>query len=169
MPSTRFSTALGGCAITWNDHGLTAFNLPGDRPSAPNSTGGAAPDLAPPSDIAALIVRIQHHLSGNLQDFADARYDWSCVTAFQEKVLRALLTIGPGHTNTYGGLAQMIGAKPGASRAIGGAVGANPWPLLVPCHRILSSTGKLTGYSGPGGLVTKARLLAIEGVELRAQ
>ena len=109
---------------------------------------------------------MQRHLAGELQDFADLAYDWSIVTDFQRRVLRAVLAVQPGRTATYGDLARTIGAKPGAARAIGGAVGANPWPLLIPCHRILGAGGKLTGYSGPGGLATKARLLALEGVEL---
>jgi O-6-methylguanine DNA methyltransferase len=119
-----------------------------------------------PPPISALIARIQRHLAGNLQDFADLAYDWSRVTAFQSRVLRSVLAIKPGRTATYGELARALGAKPGAARAIGGAVGANPWPLLVPCHRILGAGGRLTGYSAPGGLATKTQLLALEGVEL---
>ncbi len=93
---------------------------------------------------------------------------WETVTPFRQRVLRAVLTIAPGRTATYGEIAASIGASPAACRAIGGAVGSNPWLLLVPCHRILGANGRLIGYSGPGGLRTKARLLALEGVELPA-
>ena len=109
---------------------------------------------------------MRRHLRGDLQDFRDVRFAWDTVTPFRQKVLRAVLAVGPGRTATYGEVTAAIGAKPGACRATGGAVGANPWPLLVPCHRILGVNGKLTGYSAPGGLRTKAHLLALEGVEL---
>ena len=123
------------------------------------------PSVVRPPPIAALIARVQHHLAGDLEDFADLAYDWSRVTEFQSRVLRAVLAIKPGRTATYGDIARAIGAKPGAARAIGGAVGATPWPLLVPCHRILGAGGRLTGYSAPGGLHTKKHILAIEGAE----
>ena len=177
MPTTTFPTAIGDCSLSWSDLGLTGFALPATpaayRSGARNAAREAAGrPLRPPSSalcppaIAAAITRVQQHLAGNLQDFADLAYDWSRVTEFQSRVLRAVLAVKPGRTATYGDLARAIGAKPGAARAIGGAVGANPWPLLVPCHRILGAGGKLTGYSAPGGLATKASLLALEGVEL---
>ncbi len=130
----------------------------------PSSVVRPRPSAARPPAIAAVIGRVQRHLAGDLQDFADIAYDWTSVTDFQRRVLRALLKIRPGRTATYGELARQIGAKPGAARAIGGAVGANPWPLLVPCHRILGADGRLTGYSAPGGVATKAALLSLEGV-----
>lgn len=105
---------------------------------------------------------MQRHLRGELQDFRDVQYAWETVTPFRQKVLRAVLAVGPGRTATYGAITAAIEAKPGTNRATGGAVGANPWPLLVPCHRILGASGALTGYSAPGGLKTKAALLALE-------
>lgn len=188
MPSATFPTAIGDCTLSWDTAGLTSFAFPTNpRFPANASEWGAAAHAepvekgrsnpstvyrpqstvhSPPPAIAALIARVQRHLAGDLQDFADLTYDWSRVTAFQSRVLLALLTIGPGRTATYGDLARTIGAKPGAARAIGGAVGANPWPLLIPCHRILGTGGKLTGFSAPGGVRTKAQLLALEGVAL---
>ncbi len=173
MPAATFPTAIGDCTLSWDTAGLTGFAFPANpRFPANASECGAARQSSDPSsvvcppEIAALIARVQRHLAGDLQDFADLTYDWSRVTAFQSRVLRALLKVGPGRTATYGDLARAIGAKPGAARAIGGAVGANPWPLLVPCHRILGAGGKLTGYSAPGGARTKAKLLALEGVGL---
>ena len=74
-----------------------------------------------------------------------------------------------GQTRTYGELAEMLDGPPGASRAIGAALGANPWPLIVPCHRILGAKGRLIGFSAAGGVVTKARLLVIEGAQLLAE
>ncbi|MDR9435220.1 MGMT family protein, partial [Pontimonas sp.] len=80
---------------------------------------------------------------------------------FQEAVWDALQAIPYGETASYGHIAQAIG-RPGAARAVGGAVGANPVPIVVPCHRVMGSTGKITGYSGGGGISTKRALLAHE-------
>jgi methylated-DNA-[protein]-cysteine S-methyltransferase len=74
-----------------------------------------------------------------------------------------------GHTATYGEIAASIGESAAASRAVGTALGANPWPLLIPCHRVVAATGKMTGFSGPGGISTKTRLLAVEGAQLVAE
>lgn len=175
MSTARFATAIGECAMSWSEAGVTGFSLPENLlpevASAPASYPAPAlslsatlhPDL--PAEIAVLIDRVRGHLCGDLQDFRDVRFDWEAVTPFRQRVLRAVLAVGPGHTATYGQITAAIGAAPSACRATGGAVGANPWPLLIPCHRILGANGKLTGYSATGGLRTKARLLAIEGVE----
>lgn len=159
MPHATLSTPLGECAIWWNEARLTGFSLPGgDRASAAVA--------APPPWIAEIVTRVQRHLAGDLQDFADLPYDFSPVSAFDLRVLRATLAVKPGHTSTYGGIAAAIGEPPAASRAVGTALGHNRWPLLIPCHRVTGADGKLTGFSGPGGVATKARLLAIEGARL---
>ena len=88
--------------------------------------------------------------------------DWTGKTEFQKSVWRALLKISPGKTKSYGEIAVFIG-KPKAVRALGGACGANPIPVLVPCHRVLAANKRLGGFSG--GLDWKRRLLAREGVE----
>jgi len=82
-------------------------------------------------------------------------------TPFQEAVWSALESIPYGQTASYGELAQTVG-RPGAARAVGGAVGANPVPIIVPCHRVMGSTGAITGYSGGEGISTKRALLAHE-------
>jgi methylated-DNA-[protein]-cysteine S-methyltransferase len=166
--SVRFPTALGDCHLAWSEAGVTSFSLPA-APVPRADTAAWKPPVSLPQEIASLIDRVRRHLRGDLQDFRDVRFAWTSVTPFRRKVLQALLGIGPGRTSTYGALARTIGAKPGASRAVGGAVGANPWPLLVPCHRILGADGKLTGYSALGGLKTKALLLALEGAEMPAR
>jgi len=84
-------------------------------------------------------------------------------TDFQKSVWREIAKIGYGETKTYVEIAEAIG-KPKASRAVGGAVGANPIPLIVGCHRVLGASGKITGYSGGDGLPTKRWLLAHEGL-----
>jgi methylated-DNA-[protein]-cysteine S-methyltransferase len=84
-------------------------------------------------------------------------------TEFQKAVWDELLNIEFGVTRSYGEVANAV-SKPLAARAVGGAVGANPVPIIVPCHRVMGSTGKLTGYSATGGIATKTKLLQLEGV-----
>lgn len=162
MPHVAFPTALGRCAIVWSDSVLTAFALPGAEHRLPAELATATP----PPWIAALVARVQRHLAGEPQDFSDLPYDFSRVPEFHRAVLRATLAVKSGHTATYGDLAYALGQPPGASRAVGTALGANPWPLLIPCHRIVAANGKMTGFSGPGGVDTKAKLLALEGAQL---
>ena len=97
--------------------------------------------------------------------FWHPRLDWSQVTPFQKKVLEVVAAIPSGKKMTYGQVAACIG-KPAASRAVGAAIGSNPWPVLVPCHRVIGSTGKLTGFSAPGGIEAKRRMLEMENGEL---
>jgi methylated-DNA-[protein]-cysteine S-methyltransferase len=160
MPHATFSTPLGLCAIAWNELGLTHFLLPD-----PERRAGHA-EAEPPSWVSEIIERIKRHLAGDVQDFSDVPYDFSRVPDFMRAVLRATLSVKPGHTATYGELATAIGQPPAVSRAVGSALGGNPWPLLIPCHRIIAATGKMTGFSGPGGVATKVRLLALEGAQL---
>lgn len=164
MPAATFRTPLGHCAISWSDAGLTRFLLPD-----PERPAGSAPDAAPPEWIAAIIARVRRHLSGDAQDFSDLSYDFARVPEFTASVLRATLGIKAGRTATYGELAAALGHTPAASRAVGSALGDNPWPLLIPCHRVVAASGKMTGFSGPGGVATKVRLLELEGAQLFAE
>jgi methylated-DNA-[protein]-cysteine S-methyltransferase len=157
MPRTTFRTALGACALSWGDAGVTGFELP----VAP----GRADDCVPPAAIAALVARVQQHLAGIPQDFTDVPYDFARIPEYHREVYRVTLAVKSGQTASYREVATVLGQPPGASRAVGAALGANPWPLLVPCHRIVSSTGKMTGFSGPGGVKTKLQLLALEGAQ----
>lgn len=164
MPHATFTTPLGTCAIAWNDRGLTRFLLPDpERPASGNT------EADPPNWVAEIIQRVQRHLAGLPQDFADVRFDFSLVPEFVREVLRATLAVKAGITATYGEIATAIGQPLAASRAVGTALGSNPWPLLIPCHRIVAASGKMTGFSGPGGVGTKVKLLAIEGAQLIAE
>jgi methylated-DNA-[protein]-cysteine S-methyltransferase len=164
MPHTTFTTPLGICAIAWNDAGLTRFLLP-----EPERRCGGSTEATPPPWVSDVICRVQRHLAGDPQDFADVPYDFTRVPEFVRAVLRATLEVKPGHTSTYGELATATGQPAEACRAIGRALGENPWPLLIPCHRIIATTGKMTGFSGPGGVATKVKLLALEGAQLLAE
>lgn len=159
MPRTTFTTPLGRCAVSWHDAGLTGFELPEAAPLPSDVVS------APPA-IATLVTRVQRHLAGHPEDFSDLRYDFSTVSAFPRQVLAATLRVKAGATATYGEISAALGAPPSTSRSIGAALGANRWPLLIPCHRITGAHGKLTGFSAPGGVETKAKLLALEGARL---
>jgi methylated-DNA-[protein]-cysteine S-methyltransferase len=162
MPRTTFPTALGRCALSWGAAGLTRFELP--EAPAQDTDVTFIPDL-----IGKLIDRVRRHLAGELQDFSDVRYDFATVADFPREVYHETLAVKAGSTASYGDIAGRLGYAPGVSRAVGTALGANPWPLLVPCHRIVSADGKMTGFSGPGGIRTKLRLLAIEGEQMFAE
>lgn len=161
MPHATFATPLGLCAIAWAENGLTRFLLPDpERPAGGNT------ETEPPGWVGDIIARVQRHLAGEAQDFSDVRYDFTRVTEFVREVLRATLAVKSGRTATYGDLAAALGQPPAASRAVGSALGDNPWPLLIPCHRIVAASGNMTGFSGPGGIATKTKLLALEGAQL---
>lgn len=164
MPHATFSTPFGTCAIAWNDRGLTRFLLPD-----PERRAGGDTETEPPAWVAAIIGRVHQHLGGDLQDFSDVRFDFDRMPEFNRAVLRATLGIKSGHTATYGEIAAGIGQPVAASRAVGAALGNNPWPLLIPCHRVVAAGGKMTGFSAPGGVATKVRLLALEGAQLLAE
>ncbi len=158
MPRTLFSTAFGLCALSWSEAGLTRFELP--------EALVQADDVTKPPFLAPLIARVQRHLAGEAQDFAGEPFDFTGVADFNRRVLLATLAVKAGHTSTYGQIAAAMGEAPAASRGVGAALGANRWPLLIPCHRVTGADGRMTGFSGPGGVETKARLLTLEGAAL---
>ena len=145
---------------------MTAFQLPGD--AAPASHPVAPLAEAPPW-IRDLVARVQQHLAGKPQDFTDVLLEWGAVPPFARRVFEATRAVPAGQTRTYGDLARSLGEPLTVCRAIGAALGANPWSLIVPCHRIVGARDRLTGFSTAGGVRTKARLLAIEGPELLAE
>ena len=129
-----------------------------------------APD-GTPHWVLALARRVQAHMTGDLQDFADVPFDWERVGEFQRAVYRVALGVKPGVTWSYGQVANALPGSPGpgGARSVGTALGQNPWPLLVPCHRFIGADGKMTGFSAPGGIKTKLKLLALEGAQLFAE
>ncbi|MEO6003147.1 MAG: methylated-DNA--[protein]-cysteine S-methyltransferase [Opitutus sp.] len=162
MGRVTFETTIGRCAVSWSVAGLTGFELPETDPR-PNDDTIALPE------VGVLIERVRRHLTGDLQDFSNERYDFAEIPAFNVAVLTATLAIKAGQTRSYGDVARATGQPIGVSRAVGTALGANRWPLLIPCHRVVSANGSMTGFSGPGGIKTKLRLLAIEGAQLFAE
>jgi methylated-DNA-[protein]-cysteine S-methyltransferase len=124
---------------------------------------GETPDLtAPPGPVVtAALEQLAAYLRGELRDF-DLPLDWSPMTPFQREALAHVFAVPFGRTSTYGTIAAELG-RPGAVRAVGRANATNPIPIVIPCHRILGSDGKLHGYGARGGLETKAWLLRLEG------
>jgi methylated-DNA-[protein]-cysteine S-methyltransferase len=153
-----FHTALGTCAVAWSDTGITGVLLPGARGLAP-SVSRERPEVPEPvRDAVAAIVAL---LEGQQTDLRWVVLDESAVDPFRRSVYAATREIAPGATASYGEIARAIG-KPDAPRAVGAALGENPFPIIVPCHRVLSTSGALHGFSAPGGIATKRRMLEIE-------
>lgn len=164
---TLFATAIGTCGIAWRTGEapvVISFNLPEateaetERRIAPKGTKAAE---IPPA-IGEVIEKSRRHLARDLQDFHDTPIDWDGYEPFTRRVYRAALDIPVGQTRTYGQLAKAID-EPRAAQAVGQALGSNSIPLIIPCHRILAADGKMGGFSAPGGLRTKEKLLLIEG------
>jgi methylated-DNA-[protein]-cysteine S-methyltransferase len=150
----RFQTALGICAIDWSEAGITRVLLPGMRSAA--DTPREAPE-----GVLAAIGAIVTLLDGERSDLRWIDLDETGIDPFRHSVYAATREIAPGETASYGDIAHAIG-KPDAPRAVGAALADNPFPVIVPCHRVLSATGQLHGFSAPGGIATKRRMLEIE-------
>lgn len=169
-----FDTALGPCALVWSEAGVVGFRFPDLNAKVTErhltaAFPGADRAASVPAWIEDAIARIRRHLAGDPQDLRQIPLDLSGVTPFRARVYEALRRVPPGTKTTYGALASAAGSPSGAARAVGAAMAHNPVGLLIPCHRVVSSTGKLTGFSAPGGVGTKARLLEIESTAGDAQ
>jgi methylated-DNA-[protein]-cysteine S-methyltransferase len=161
-----FDTPIGACGIAWNEHGITRFRLPeATRAATERRMARGAQANEPPPHIADVIAEVLRYAGGTKVDFTTVMLDMPDVVPFCRRVYDAARAVGWGETASYGDLAREIGA-PGEAREVGQALARNPVPLIVPCHRILTSDGKLGGFSAPGGTATKERLLALEGVRI---
>lgn len=166
MPFTLFDTAIGRCALAWSAAGITRVRLPGatdDATQASVARHGPRFDAADAPFVRHAMSALGDYFAGADVDLGTIALDEAGVPAFHAAVYRALRAVPRGETVTYGALAERVG-QPGAARAVGVAMGRNPWPVIVPCHRVLASGGKMGGFSAPGGTNTKERLLALEGV-----
>ncbi len=165
---TLFPTAIGCCGIAWGERGVTAVHLPEAherqlRERLHRQFPTARETAAPPPAIRDAIEAIVALLDGEPRDLRDVVGDLDHVPPFHRRVYEIARTIPPGATLTYGEIAHRLGAEPGAARAVGQALGANPVPIVVPCHRVLAAGGRLGGFSARGGTTTKRRMLEIEG------
>jgi methylated-DNA-[protein]-cysteine S-methyltransferase len=166
-----YGSPIGFGAISWIGDQIDALELPCKSAVLAYSRlrvrVGDRPSLNPPPYIAEIALRIAKHLSGAPDPFRDLHIPSKGSSPFAKNVYAALRDVPPGKTITYGALAASIG-KPGAAQAVGRAVGANPIPLLIPCHRVLPASGGYGGFSAQEGVALKEKLLQIEGVVLNA-
>jgi methylated-DNA-[protein]-cysteine S-methyltransferase len=169
---TLFDTAIGVAGIAWSEAGLAAVHLPEhESDTARRNFLRRFPDLQdapPPPAVEAVIADIRALLAGGKPDLADAAIDLSRTTAFNARVYAVTRAIPPGETLTYGEIATKLGDRL-LARDVGQALGQNPWPIVVPCHRVTAAGGKLGGFSARGGAATKLKLLAIEGAKAAEQ
>ena len=163
---TFFETALGTCALAWGPRGIVAVQLPEADDQITRArllrSSGPLPKAVPPPAVAAAVVTIADALAGRAHDMATVLLDREGITHFQRRVYAVTCQIPPGQTRTYGEIAAELGDK-GLARAVGRALGTNPFAPVVPCHRVLAAGGKSGGFSAYGGAATKLRMLATEG------
>jgi methylated-DNA-[protein]-cysteine S-methyltransferase len=161
-----FATSIGACAVAWGQTGLVGLQLPErDEAAARARLRRRFPGLReapPPPAIGESARRIAAFLDGNEDDFADLALDFGGVGAFDRAVYRETRAIRAGSTSTYGAIAARLG-DPAQARAVGQALGRNPWPIVIPCHRVTAADGRMGGFSAPGGRKTKLKLLELEG------
>ncbi len=161
-----FETAIGRSAIAWGDNGIVAVQLP-QRDEAQTRLRLAqrfadAVECSPPDDVVRAIDGIARLTRGESVDFTEVTLDLSNSPPFNSVVYAIARTIPFGKTLTYGDIAKRVGSVLQA-RAVGQALGENPCPIIVPCHRVLAAGDKPGGFSAHGGVVTKLKLLDIEG------
>ena len=165
---TLFETAIGTCGVVWGDHGISGVHLP--ESNAARSRAGlmrrfpAAAPAPPTPEVQCAIDAIAALLRGEKRDLRELALDMEGLPAFNRRVYELARTIPPGSTMTYGEVARRLGS-PGMARAVGQALGRNPYPIVVPCHRVLAADGRMGGFSAPGGVATKRKMLEIEGVD----
>jgi methylated-DNA-[protein]-cysteine S-methyltransferase len=168
-----FSTPIGHCGIAWNVHGIMRVQLP--------DTDGIAQTRArlvklipqvteklPPPHVRDAVTRITALLGGERDDLRDIQLDMSGIPAFRQRVYQITRDILPGQTLTYGQIAAKLN-EPSAARAVGQALGRNPFAPVVPCHRVLAAGASMGGFSASGGVATKLRMLQIEGAKVASQ
>lgn len=169
---TLFDTPLGRCAIVWSERGLAGVLLPARDEAATRRQllrrFPEASEAAPPASVAQALMLIVKLLSGEKADLSAIPLDLDRVNDFERKVYAVARQIPPGATLTYGDIAARLGDKM-LARDVGQAMGRNPFPIVVPCHRVVAANGKLGGFSAPGGASTKRRMLAIEGAAVAGQ
>lgn len=160
-----FDTAIGRCGIAWNEKGVTALQLPEARDAETRArVAGRCPggrEAAAPARIQAVMDQIGALLEGRAQELDAVPLDMEEVPPFHRRVYEITRTIPAGATLSYGEVARRLGS-PGSARAVGQALGRNPFAIIVPCHRVLAANGKVGGFSASGGITTKLELLSLE-------
>jgi methylated-DNA-[protein]-cysteine S-methyltransferase len=163
---TLFDTAIGICGIEWGPRGINGLQLPMGSDEKTRARirqrHGDIVEAEPTTEVQGVIARIVELLSGKPDDLLDIALDLDGVPEFNRGVYDIARTIPPGKTMTYGDIAKKLGGVE-LSRDVGQALGRNPCPIVVPCHRVLAAGNKPGGFSARGGVDTKLKMLAIEG------
>jgi methylated-DNA-[protein]-cysteine S-methyltransferase len=165
------ATAIGPVGLAWSETGITRLQLP-------DSDGATTlarlvkrvkepAEAHPPEWLEPGVKKLQHYFAATRTDLSNIPLDLTGVSEFFCTIYAEMRTLGWGEIVTYGELAARVGS-PGAAQAVGQAMGRNPVPIIVPCHRVLASGNKLGGFSAPGGTRSKLWLLDMEGVRLSA-
>ena len=161
-----FDTAIGMCGIEWGPRGINGVQLPmgGEEKTRARirQRHGDIEEAAPTAEVKAAIGRIVDLLAGKPDDLLDIPLDLDGVPEFNRGVYDIARRIPPGKTLTYGDIARKLGGVE-LSRDVGQALGRNPCPIVVPCHRVLAAGNKPGGFSARGGVSTKLKMLEIEG------
>ena len=161
-----FDTPIGCCGIAWGPRGIKAVQLPMGNDDKTRSRirqrYGDIAEAKPSAEVQRAIDGIVELLAGKPNDLSDIVLDLDGVPEFHRGVYDIARTIPPGKTLTYGDIAKRLGGVE-LSRDVGQALGRNPCPIVVPCHRVLAAGGKPGGFSANGGVTTKLKMLAIEG------
>ena len=169
-----FETPIGRCGIAWDGDAVEGVQLPEQRVADTrrrlhdrfDGPAGHAVEGTPPHAIQDAIDRMVASLRGEADDLVDVPLDLDALPPFQRKVFEVVRTIPAGETLSYGEVAAAAGS-PGAARAVGQALGQNPFPIVIPCHRVLAAGGRIGGFTAQGGVSVKAKMLAAEGVTPR--
>ena len=160
-----FDTVIGRCGIAWGARGITGVQLPEASEARTRARllrrYPHAREAPPPADVRRVIDGIVSLLRGEARDLSAAALDMDGVPEFDRRVYEVARDIAPGATLSYGEIAARLGER-GLARDVGQALGRNPFPIIVPCHRVLAAGGKAGGFSANGGVTTKLRLLTIE-------
>ena len=168
MNFALFDTAIGTCAVVWSARGLRGVQLPLSAVTATRAAVAkrypSAVEATPPANIQHALGGIVALLNGERRDLRDIVIDDEATPEFNRRIYAIVRQVPPGETITYGEIAERLGDKL-LAREVGTAMGQNPCPVVMPCHRVLAAGGKMGGFSAPGGVVTKLKLLTIEGAQ----
>jgi methylated-DNA-[protein]-cysteine S-methyltransferase len=164
----QFETAIGACGIVWSARGVAGVQLPEANERATRARMlrryADAREETPPAAVRQAIDGIVALLSGAPRDLGGIAIDDDGIPEFNRRVYAIARQIPPGATMTYGEIAERLGDK-ALARDVARAMGENPTPIIMPCHRVLAAGGKSGGFSASGGVVIKMRLLTIEGAQ----
>ena len=166
---TVFASAIGPCGIAWGPRGVIGVQLPEQTEKATRERMRRrypeAVEAPPPPGVRQAIDNVVGLLLGEIRDLSDVALDMDGIPPFCQRLYAVLREIPAGATLSYGALAARLG-EACTARDVGEAMGNNPFPIIVPCHRVVGAGGKVGGFSAPGGVATKLRMLNIEKARL---